>query len=524
MTVILIVLQCFLVGLLIHLLRRAAVSRILSTFLAILIAMWFLIPVFVTVLFRDSVSFRFVVDYDLFVQYAILETAILLITLSFLLARQPNFRSFSESQWAQINFSPSVALFCLVLAIAISWLVPTLMGTLRETYQEHNAFAVTGQGTAEFNQQGGFDFVQNLSLCYGYACLLTKWPRGISTRLLYLFVTLWVLTTSLYQLLHGSRFGIITPFILLVILSQHRQWSLRKTVAIIAVAAIASVSAGGGLLLVVGQNRGTHELTLHSTTQGVMQILEDPQALSKLGQTLLVELVTKLDSFSTGAILIRYSGVGVSGWEAYKGAVLSLVPRFALPTKPVPGSADGTYSGLPGRITAAAMGMDPTSGNVQVSPGATTIWQLGYLGLAGLVIANVVQLYLINSLLLSRSFILKVVALYAIGIPTFLPLYASPDVVLMNLQRVLILYGGLFVLCKAVFRPRRAESEIQRPYLQLPARPGVGMSLPPESIQRGPTQSFDAFEYLVVDDGSSNKTLSILKEWIGGNSKTTSRP
>jgi len=466
-------LQILLLILVLRLMRSPGVSRVLSTFLLFLVSLWYVIPVCITVLFQNSIPYRLVVDYGLFVRQAVVESLALGVTLVFLLRQRPYFRRLTQSSWAQLDLSPSAALFCLVISIAISWLIPWLTGTLGETYQQHNAFAVIAQGTAEFNQLGVFDFIQNLLLCYGYACLLTKWPPGISARLLYALISLWVLTTSLYQLLHGSRFGMITPFILLTILSQNRQWSLRKTVAIIVVAAIVSVSIGGVLLLVVGQNRGIYELTLRSTMQEVTQIIEDPQLTSKLGQALLVEMVTKLDSFSTGATLLRYAGVGVSGWEPYRGAVLSVVPRFALPSKPVPGSADGTYGGHPGRIAAAAMGMDPASGNVQVGPAATALWQWGYLGLAGLVFANVVQLYLINSLLLSRSFILKVVALYAIGIPTFLPLYASPEMVLMNLQRILILYGGLFVLCKAVFHPRRTESVIQRPILLLPIRPGL---------------------------------------------------
>src|SRR5262249_15428603 len=78
--------------------------------------------------------------------------------------------------------------------------------------------------------------------------------------------------------------------------------------------------------------------------------------------------------------------------------------------------------------------------NVGVSPAAIAVWQLGYPGLVLLIVANALQLYVINSLLLTRSILLQCLAFYCIGLPALVTLFTSPDVILLNLQRVAVLY------------------------------------------------------------------------------------
>jgi hypothetical protein len=94
--------------------------------------------------------------------------------------------------------------------------------------------------------------------------------------------------------------------------------------------------------------------------------------------------------------------------------------------------------------------MDPASGNVDVSPAAISIWQLGYLSLVLLVLLNAIHFQLINSLALSHSILLRSLALFLIGIPTLLTLFTTPDTLIMNVQRVALVYGGLFVVAKIV--------------------------------------------------------------------------
>src|SRR5262249_50255622 len=132
-------------------------------------------------------------------------------------------------------------------------------------------------------------------------------------------------------------------------------------------------------------------------------LIYETNSLEKLARALHVEALTKFDSFSAGAYLVEEFGAGSAGMAPYIGALVALVPRALLPFKPVPGSVDGTYRGHPSRLIATAIGYDPDSSNVGVSPAAITIWQLGYPGLVLLVLANVIVLKFINSLLLAPS-------------------------------------------------------------------------------------------------------------------------
>src|SRR5262249_12241869 len=147
------------------------------------------------------------------------------------------------------------------------------------------------------------------------------------------------------------------------------------------------------------------------------------------------ELVTKYDMYLPGLLLIDSDGIAAAGWQPYTGSIVALLPRFILPSKPVPGSANGEYSGHPTRIAAALLGMDPLAGNVQVGPAAISLWQLGYPALAGLVLCNVIGFYFINSLLLCPSIVHRALGISMIGIPVFITLFSSVDFWIQSTER-----------------------------------------------------------------------------------------
>ena len=82
-----------------------------------------------------------------------------------------------------------------------------------------------------------------------------------------------------------------------------------------------------------------------------------------------------------------------------------------------------------------------------VSSGGTLVWQFGYFGLVVMVLCNVLHLYLLNSLLLAPSLLFKSLAFYLAGLPALMTIYAPPDILLMNVERVLL----VFVLLIAVY-------------------------------------------------------------------------
>jgi hypothetical protein len=137
-----------------------------------------------------------------------------------------------------------------------------------------------------------------------------------------------------------------------------------------------------------------------------------------------------------------------------------------LQTKAVPGSFDGTYAGHPSRLAPILIGSQSPSYNVQVSPAAVTVWQFGYIGLIPMILLNAIQLYFINSLLLSNSLLPKAAALFLIGIPACFTLFSSPDVLLMNIQRVFAVYCGLYIanlIVNARLRDRHSTEILTAP-------------------------------------------------------------
>jgi hypothetical protein len=185
----------------------------------------------------------------------------------------------------------------------------------------------------------------------------------------------------------------------------------------------------------------------------VDQVLAEKKGTNDAG-FLIKQANTKFNSFIPGTLLLEKQGIGTAGWQPYIGSLLALIPRPMLPDKPVPGSLNGLYSGHPSKMVAGFMGMSRSAGSVGVSPVALAVWQLGFGGLLLLVCCNILNWYLINSLLLCPSLVHRALGLYLIGIPLLNTLFASPDVLLLNSQRValtLILFQiGYWILRRSI--------------------------------------------------------------------------
>ena len=142
--------------------------------------------------------------------------------------------------------------------------------------------------------------------------------------------------------------------------------------------------------------------------------------------------------------------------------MLALIPRAVLPSKPTPGSFDGTIRGYPTRIVAVQMGMSEEAGNVNVSPASIAVWQFGYFGLFVMILANGLHLYLINSLLLAPSVLFKSLAFFLIGLPALMTIYAPPDILLMNLERIFLVFLLMFAIYHVLQRRRLQRQSWQR--------------------------------------------------------------
>ena len=157
---------------------------------------------------------------------------------------------------------------------------------------------------------------------------------------LLLALAAWALITVALQAPSGSRIAMLQPFFLLTLYCQTQPWAPRQKMMIVGLGALGTVVLGSILAVAIGQTRDGDRLKLDdlltSSTKAAEQNLVTEMAAN---------IVTKFDSFSTGAILVERMGAGRAGIQPYIGALLAMVPRAILPGKPIPGSFDGTIRG-----------------------------------------------------------------------------------------------------------------------------------------------------------------------------------
>jgi hypothetical protein len=443
MTSLLIILQFALIAMLVKLMRRPAVSPLLSTSLFMCAILWYIAPVSIRLLWGSHLPILHLVSDDTYARYGVIETALLLVTILALFLSRPYFSVIRNCSLASVAVGPSRAWFIVIVGIGISAVLSTRGSSFGATYLERNAFAVTGVGTSQYDNMGSISFLQTLLISFGYACLLIPWRRSMVTRLLYVALFLWNALTIIPYVLLGGRIALLVPFALITLRGRALQWPKKKMFLRVSTAFALTVVLGGAIAAALGSSRMQSDLAPQDIVSLSIDKMRTESSGTNLTQLALTGVVYKFDSISWGASLVGTFGTHFAGLRAYEGVLLALIPRQVLTSKPIPGSADGTYQGQATRILFSST--PGTGNNVQVSPAAITIWQLGYWGLILLVIINVIDLYVINSLLLSTSLVLQSLGLFLIGIPAFYTLVASPDVVLVSLQRVMLIAGALSV-------------------------------------------------------------------------------
>lgn len=445
--IILILLQGLLIATSLKLMRKKNISIILSVSLLVFSLLWYVIPVFIKVFLDQFASYTILVDFDVYVQYATLETITLLMVMAFLFVPTPYFNWVKESSLNSVEIRPQVALVVPIIGLAFGWFMTIITRAVGETYYDRNAFAVIGQGSMEYENLGSLSFIQGMLVSFAYVCLIVKWPRTRATILLYILTIIWLTSVNLPYVQLGGRIVLLLPLILMIFRGKMQQWSLKKMITNIGTLLIITLIIGGLIGLAVTETRTQRDLELGALASKSAEVFKSSSSDTAL-QQMVGEMLTKFDSISWGAALVEYAGFDVAGWQPYLGSLASLMPRQIIPDKPVPGSVNGEYQGHPTRLIAERMGYDPLSGNVQVSPAAISMWQFGYWGLGAFILCNVLCLYFINSLLLSPSLLSKTLAIFLISIPGLYTFIASPDVLLLNLQRALLIYLVLLTVSR----------------------------------------------------------------------------
>jgi len=437
MTTLLIVLLVADVLALLWLATRSDVSPILSVALALAFLFWWVTPVVTTLGGWERVQRWAVVMPDRFTETAVLEAGSLLAILLGLTIFRRTFGFVRRGILARVTFRPATLSTLIVGGVLAELVLRQMLWSIVGTsYWDANAFAVREEGTAAAANLGVVSFVETVVRAFLYACAVSiAQPRS---RVVTVILWAGILIGSAQEILAGGRFALLNPVILGLMNLHARRLSLAKVAAWYGMVAVFIGTVGVFVLIAVASARGSEEVTVESAREAQQQ--KQQKALSEQAWAVFDQINFKFDSISMGGRLIEQFRPGTAGWLPYQGAALAIVPRLILPSKPVPSSSTGTNLGVPARLVAANIGYEVEVGNVTVSPAAISVWELRQLGIVIFVVLNVLQLRFINSLLIVPSLPARTLGLFLIGIPVFAGLIAPGDVILMNGERILVIY------------------------------------------------------------------------------------
>lgn len=469
MTVLLIALLAVAAGLLLFIATRDDVSPAFAVAFGLTFLFWYAVPIVTTLMFPNAIGWRTVVPLDAFIRVGVLEVASYIVVLLLCALPWRTFRVITRGSLARRTIPPALLSPLLVVFVVLDFVLRRVIWWIvGGSYYSGNAFAVQAEGSAIVGVLGIIFTAEWVLRAFLYAAAVLPGPR----RSRAVSVILWggITAMALVDVMDGVRIQLLTPCVLALMYVHGRR--LSRTVLLVVYAGIAGFLATVGVLatIVIVSLRGGSELTMQETVATSREVQE--QSVSERAWRVLDEVNLKFDGISPGARLLSSYGVGQAGFRPYEGALLALVPRLLVPSKPVPSSADGTNRGVPQRLVATDIGLNADIGNVPVSPAAIGMWQMGWFGLLLFVLINAFQFRLINSLMMSGSLALQTLAFLLIGVPA-LVLIAPGDFVIMTMQRAL---GFFFVATATILLYRtlfgalpRRRSAAARPHRGLTA-------------------------------------------------------
>ncbi|MEO7998963.1 MAG: hypothetical protein ABI852_16040, partial [Gemmatimonadaceae bacterium] len=219
----------------------------------------------------------------------------------------------------------------------------------------------------------------------------------------------------------------------------------RKATRLLLVFGAVTVVVGAPVAGIMGVARGgSGEISLDLISEAY-SVVFGGTTLGEQAQALLSEVNRKFDAVGPGVELLAMEPPGTGGSQPLFSAALSPIPRVLFPSKPVPISRDGTYLGTPYRIAAKAYGEVELGMVVPVSAASISIWEFGFIGPLLLVLANLLNLVLLNSVFMSRNVIARALGITMLGLPNAEFFLASPSMLLQNSLRLVLYLSALAV-------------------------------------------------------------------------------
>lgn len=332
------------------------------------------------------------------------------------------------------------AVTAFVLLIIVELAVNRTTGA---TFGEATAFSVTAS-SSELAKAGLLETVLSFLVAFGLAIISLGRPYGL-TRVTILLGYGLVVAHAAFGLTRGLRSVVLLPVVagLIGITTLHGK-DRRRAVSVVALVAVITVVLGAPVATALGVVRGfaSPSLSFESLREG----LQTAVAGTPLGTQITfvaAEVNRKFDAVGPGVELLALEPPETAGPTPLLSAMLSPIPRVLYPDKPVPTSRDGTYLGTPYRVAAKAYG-DPEVGMVvPVTASAISLWELGWAGIVLLLVANVLNLVVLNSCLLTTNVVVRALGISLLGLPTAEFLIAPTSSIVRDLLRLSVMLAGI---------------------------------------------------------------------------------
>ena len=201
------------------------------------------------------------------------------------------------------------------------------------------------------------------------------------------------------------------------------------------------------LLPVLASLRGAEKVKIESVVAA---------SSSPVGYSIVAEILTKTNSVMYGSYLIEKDGIGKWDGKMYTSTIYALIPRFIYPSKPEPGSVDGTQYGLPARASAAysVVGEYNDIGNNGVPSSISSLWGGGWIAYIVEILSTAFFLFFINAIFCSNKPVFIFFVFSLISFPVGVMEVPLPTI-LIAFQRDVVIYFVFLILFSSYQKPKR---------------------------------------------------------------------
>jgi len=451
--------------------RRSALAPIVSIAWMVHTMLWCLMPtLLLMVLAEPVVNSGGPVSRD---QLAILSSGMLLLLIVVHLGLrrpsiQPVTRFFDE------HAPPVDRLFWpMALALGILVIVERALNAISGTsFAEVVAFVVTADNSQR-GQSALLETVEVMLLGFAIAIISMGRVSGV-TRGTLVLAWISIVTFCGFSVARGIRSVVLLPVVVgFVALSTLHGRSRRRAALLVAAGGLSVVVIGAPVAAIMGVARGgTGGVSLQLIEEAYFVVFGS-RSVSEQAQLMAAEVHKKFDAVGPGVELLSLEPPGTAGVVPFLSATVSPIPRVLYPTKPVPTSRDGTYLGSPYRVAAKAYGNVEAGQVVPVSASAIALWEFGIAGPLVMLVMNLINLVMLNTVFLSRNVLARALSMSLLGLPISEFFVGTPSALVQNDLRLVLYLTFLAVVSLAarlIYRKQRV-ADIVAPALNAPPSP-----------------------------------------------------